>query len=156
MDSSMVHAYNDLARWVMGSNRMLILAVTAMLSAQVLKVPFHWLIRREWDPGRVVGAGGMPSSHSAMVTALATAVGYTRGWHSNLFAVTVVFALIVLYDAVGIRQAVGRQSQFLNRVQRETDIGQVVRQELPELVGHTPLEVLAGALWGVLLTILFY
>jgi acid phosphatase family membrane protein YuiD len=152
----MWHTYDAIARWVIGSNRMLILAVTAMLSAQVLKVPTHWLLHREWDPGRVVGAGGMPSSHSAMVTALATAVGYTRGWHSDLFAVTVVFALIVLYDAVGIRQAVGRQSQFLNRMQRETAIGQVVQADLPEMVGHTPLEVLAGALWGVLLTILFY
>jgi acid phosphatase family membrane protein YuiD len=145
-----------LARWVVDSNRLLILAVTAMLSAQVLKVPTHWLLRREWDPRRVVGAGGMPSSHSAMVTALATAVGYTRGFRSDLFAVTLVFALIVLYDAVGIRQAVGRQSAFLNRMQRETTIGQVMRVELPEMVGHTPLEVLAGAAWGVLLTILFY
>lgn len=98
----------------------------------------------------------MPSSHSAMVTALATSIGYQHGWHSDLFAVVVVFALIVLYDAIGIRQAVGRQSVFLNRVQRETTIGDLVRADLPELVGHTPIEVLGGAIWGVLLTILFY
>lgn len=135
---------------------MLILALTASVSAQLLKVPVHRLLKKRWDLRRAVGAGGMPSSHSAMVTSLATAVGYTHGWHSDLFAVVVVFALIVLYDAVGIRQAVGRQSQFLNRVQRETIIGEVVQTHLPEFVGHTPLEVLAGAAWGVLLTILFY
>jgi hypothetical protein len=135
---------------------MLILAITSSLSAQLLKVPVHRLLHLKWDFRRAMGAGGMPSSHSAMVTSLATAVGYVHGWHSDLFAIVMVFALIVLYDAIGIRQAVGRQSAFLNRVQRETSIGQIVQAPLPELVGHTPLEVLAGAFWGVLLTILFY
>jgi acid phosphatase family membrane protein YuiD len=145
-----------LTRAVLGSNRMLVLALTASVSAQLLKVPAYYITRRRWDVRRAVGAGGMPSAHSAMVTALATSVGYVAGWHSVLFAVTTVFALIVLYDAVGIRQAVGRQAAFLNRVQRETDIGEVVQAHLPESLGHTPLEVLAGAAWGILLTIIFY
>jgi acid phosphatase family membrane protein YuiD len=135
---------------------MLILALTASMSAQLLKVPVYRIWRRRWDWRRAIGAGGMPSAHSAMVTSLATAVGYARGFHSDLFAITMVFALIVLYDAVGIRQAVGRQSAFLNRMQRETPIGEVIQTHLPEFVGHTPLEVLAGAAWGVFLTILFY
>ncbi|MGC8487541.1 MAG: divergent PAP2 family protein [Clostridia bacterium] len=148
--------YNAAAHAVMSSNRMLVLAITASLSAQILKVPAHYMFRRKWDWGRAVGAGGMPSSHSAMVTSLATAVGYVEGWHSALFAIVTVFALIVLYDAVGIRQAVGRQGRFLNEMQREPEWGDWPRAHLPELVGHTPAEVLAGAVWGILLTIVFY
>jgi acid phosphatase family membrane protein YuiD len=148
--------YNAVAHTVISSNRMLVLAVTASLTAQLLKVPAHYLFRREWDWGRAVGAGGMPSSHSAMVTSLATAVGYVRGWHSSLFAIVTVFALIVLYDAVGIRQAVGRQGRFLNQMQEEPGWGDWPRVHLPELTGHTPVEVLTGALWGILLTIIFY
>jgi hypothetical protein len=148
--------YEAVARFVIGSNRMLALALTASITAQLLKIPAHYVTRRRWDWRRAVGAGGLASSHSAMVTSLATAVGYVEGWHSVLFAVVTVFALIVLYDAVGIRQAVGRQSAFLNRMQRETNLGDIVQVHLPESVGHTPLEVLAGAAWGVLLTVVFY
>jgi len=148
--------YDAAAHAVIASNRMLVLVITASLSAQLLKVPAHFLVRRQWDWGRAVGAGGMPSAHSAMVTALATAVGYVRGWHSALFAIVTVFALIVLYDAVGIRQTVGRQGRFLNQMQQEPAWGDWPRVHLPETTGHTPAEVLAGAVWGILLTILFY
>ena len=148
--------YLDAVHWVIGTNRILVLSLTAMLTAQILKVPTHWLLRRRWVAGRVVGAGGMPSSHSAMVTALAASVGYSRGWHSDLFAATVVLALIVLYDAVGIRQAVGRQSRFLNRMQREGATGDGEVTDFNEMLGHTPLEVMAGALWGIFLAIVFY
>ncbi len=148
--------YHSVTHALLTTNRMLLLAVTASLSAQLLKVPAHYLLRRDWDWGRAVGAGGMPSSHSAMVTSLATAVGFVSGWHSTLFAIVMVFALIVLYDAVGIRQAVGRQGRFLNRMQREPGWGEWPRAHLPELVRHTPAEALAGAVWGILLTIMFY
>ena len=138
------------------SNHILGDVLIAWLLAQFLKVPIYYFKTRKWHWALWFSVGGMPSSHSAMVTSLATAVGFVRGWHSTLFAIVMVFALIVLYDAVGIRQAVGRQGRFLNRMQREPGWGEWPRAHLPELVGHTPAEVLAGAVWGILLTIMFY
>lgn len=132
---------------------MLVMAITASVTAQILK----WMIssvrnrRLEWT--RLTESGGMPSSHSATVTSLATAVGITHGWRSDLFAIVAVFAIIVLYDAVGIRQAVGQQSRFLNHI-----LGREKLEIKPfkEALGHTPLEVLAGALLGIIITLLFY
>lgn len=135
---------------------MLVLAVGASLSAQLLKVLTHLVATGRWDWSRAWGAGGLPSSHSAMVTALATALGYQHGFDSGLFAIAAVFALIVLYDAMGIRHAVGQQGQFLNRLQHEGTLAPKQPERLPELVGHTFWEVLVGVLWGIFVVALFY
>ncbi|MCY0885272.1 MAG: divergent PAP2 family protein, partial [Firmicutes bacterium] len=87
-----------------------------------------------------------------MVAALATAVGYDYGWTSALFAVSCVFGLVVLYDAIGVRRTVGLQSRYLNRVSRTRKEFDVLDREFPEYVGHTPREVVAGALWGILIS----
>ncbi len=135
---------------------MLVLAVGASLSAQLLKVLTNLGSTGRWDWSRAWGAGGMPSSHSAMVTALATALGYEHGFDSGLFAIAAVFALIVLYDAMGIRRVVGQHGQFLNRLQKEGTLKSDRPEHLAELVGHTFWEVLLGMVWGVVVVALLY
>jgi acid phosphatase family membrane protein YuiD len=104
-----------------------------------------------WNFRRFVETGGMPSSHSAAVSALTTAVGLKEGFGSTLFGVTLYFSLIVMYDAAGLRQAAGRQAVILNRLMNEHFVeAEADRHRLMELLGHTPLEVLVGATLGVL------
>ncbi len=104
-----------------------------------------------WNLRRFVETGGMPSSHSASVAALSTAVGLQEGFNSALFAVTLYFSLIVMYDAAGLRRAAGRQAAVLNRlIDRHFQHPEGDTQRLMELLGHTPLEVLVGGLLGVL------
>jgi len=143
----------QLAHSLANSNRMLVTAITASLTSQVLKGLITSARKRSWILAHFTEAGGLPSSHSATVTSLAAAVGFTQGWRSDLFAVVAVFAIIVLYDAVGIRRAVGQQSRFLNILR-----GKEAPDERPfkEALGHTPVEVAAGALLGIIFTFLFY
>ncbi len=97
-------------------------------------------------------SGGMPSAHSALVSALATSVGLVEGTRSASFAISVTLALIVMYDATGVRQAVGRQSIVINRIVEEIRLGRPMTQlksDLRELVGHTPYQVFAGAALGI-------
>lgn len=103
-----------------------------------------------WNLRRFVETGGMPSSHSASVAALSTAVGLQEGFTSVLFGVTLYFSLIVMYDAAGLRRAAGRQAAVLNRlIDRHFQHPERDAQRLMELLGHTPLEVLVGGLLGV-------
>ena len=103
-----------------------------------------------WNFRRFVETGGMPSSHAASVAALSTMVGLNQGFRSNLFGVTLFFSLIVMYDAAGLRRAAGRQAAVLNRLIEEHFANpEAGAQRLMELLGHTPLEVLFGALLGV-------
>ncbi len=109
-----------------------------------------------WNLRRFVETGGMPSAHSAAVAALSTAVGLQEGFSSAVFGVTLYFSLIVMYDAAGLRRAAGRQAEVLNRlIDRHFRHPQDDTQRLMELLGHTPLEVLVGALLGVLSALLW-
>jgi acid phosphatase family membrane protein YuiD len=109
-----------------------------------------------WNLRRFVETGGMPSSHSASVAALSTAVGLQEGFGSALFGVTLYFSLIVMYDAAGLRRAAGRQAAVLNRlIERHFKHPQDDTQRLMELLGHTPFEVLVGGLLGVLTALLW-
>ena len=109
-----------------------------------------------WNLRRFVETGGMPSSHSASVAALSTAVGLQEGYGSALFAVTLYFSLIVMYDAAGLRRAAGKQAAVLNRlIERHFQHPQDDTQRLMELLGHTPFEVLVGGLLGVLSALLW-
>ncbi|WP_293170637.1 divergent PAP2 family protein [Oceanithermus sp.] len=133
-------------------NDVLWAAVLANVVAQSLKLIVYYLLERRWSWERLLESGGMPSSHSAMVTALATGVGLETGLDSPLFAVALVFALIVMYDATGIRRAAGQQAELLNDLVEEL---RAVLHEgfkpkpLKELLGHTYLEVAMGTLLGV-------
>ncbi len=132
-------------------------AAAAWLLAQVLKVISELILRRRLDFSRLVGAGGMPSSHAAFVSALGTSVGQVRGWDSAEFAISLVFALIIMYDAAGVRRAAGRQAHILNQIVADLQRGGKLAEEgekLKELLGHTPVEVLAGAALGTIFSFL--
>lgn len=133
-------------------NRWLWTAVLASTGAQVLKVLLILLFEGRWRPSAFAETGGMPSSHSAMVAALTTGVALTQGLGSPLFAATAVFALIVMYDATGVRHSSGMQARLLNELVDE--LRAVVREgfaprPLRVLLGHTYLEVLVGTLLGI-------
>lgn len=138
-------------------NPPLVLAVMAMATVQLFKFVVAWFVYRRPDFRRLVGTGGMPSAHAASVTALSVAVGMEAGWGSTLFGATAYFSLVFMYDATGIRRAAGRQAQILNRMLDELkDYHRLEPVRLKELLGHTPLEVLIGALYGVLIVVLLH
>ena len=101
---------------------------------------------------RVLGAGGMPSSHTACITSLATSIGMSEGFGSPMFALAAVFSFIVMYDATGVRRAAGKQAAVLNRMMEEEGH---VQERLVELLGHSPIEVLVGAAVGILIGFTF-
>lgn len=105
---------------------------------------------RHWDLQRFVGTGGMPSSHAASVAALTTSIGISEGFRTGIFGATLFFSLIVMYDAAGLRRAAGKQAAILNRlIDEHFKHPEEDTQKLIELLGHTPLEVLVGAVLGV-------
>lgn len=136
------------------SNDLLAVAAAAWLLAQVSKLLVSLLRERRLRLSYLASAGGMPSSHSALVTALATRAGIDQGVASPLFAVALVFAAIVMYDAAGVRRAVSVQARLLNRMLEEViEYQRFSEKRLRELLGHTPFEVLVGALLGFAMAI---
>ena len=139
-------------------NKVLLSAVTGWLVAQILKTIIHLLFTKKFVAERLVGSGGMPSSHSATVCALATATCYFYGAQSFEFAIAVIMAIIVMYDAMGVRRETGIQARVLNEMmQMFADMGSDMppQEKLKEFVGHTPLQVVMGALLGIIVA-LFY
>lgn len=140
-------------------NPILMPALTGWAAAQLLKVLLIFLIQRKLDMTRFVGAGGMPSAHSAFVVAMATSLGLRYGWDSAVFAVGAALAMVVMYDAAGVRRAAGKQAARINEIIETliaSDKGLEFKQEqLRELLGHTPMEVLAGALLGIAIAVAF-
>ncbi|WP_003539998.1 divergent PAP2 family protein [Desulfotomaculum nigrificans] len=147
-----VNELSDIFYWLI-LNKILFAPLSAFLTAQVLKGLLASLHSKKWQWSRFHGAGGMPSSHSAMVTALATAAGLSYGWSSSLFTITAIFSVIVMYDAMGVRRAAGNQARILNQILEEMgrQDGQQNVKALKELIGHTPVEVAVGALIGVIM-----
>ena len=133
------------------ANDVLGACVLAWLVAQFTKPLLHYAHSRQMNLRYFVTAGGLPSSHSAVVVALATRVGVDTGLSSVAFALSAVFAAVVMYDAAGVRRAVSLQARILNRMLTEMIEAQHFNEErLRELIGHTPFEVFVGALLGVL------
>jgi uncharacterized protein len=131
-------------------NRVLIACMSAWSLVQVLKLPIEYLISRRWNWSLLFRAGGMPSSHTALVTSVAHAIGLTSGFDSGLFALSVVLAMVVIYDATGIRRQAGRHAEIINTIVQDLVEGHPLRQEqLREVLGHSPLEALVGLLIGV-------
>ena len=132
------------------ANKMLMSAVIAWAAAQVLKVLINAVTHKDWDWSRLVGDGGMPSGHSATVTALATAALLQYGLSSFEFAVTAILAIVVMHDAMGVRLEAGKHAKSINEI--FSLLGKPVSPEemLEELLGHTPLQVFSGAVLGVL------
>lgn len=136
----------------------LLSSVASCLVAQLIKLIANLLQKRKFDFGILVKTGGMPSSHSAMVTSLATGVALAEGLHSTQFALALGFALIVMYDATGVRRSVGIQATILNQIIAEfnNDNPELKMQRIKELLGHTPFEVLAGCCLGAAMGFLFW
>jgi len=131
-------------------NRVLIASFLAWAVAQLSKTIYELVRERKLVISRLVSSGGMPSSHSALVTGLATATGRVTGINSATFAVTVVLASIVMYDAAGVRRAVSIQARILNQMIDEAFQGHpMAEKRLRELIGHTPVQVLVGGLLGI-------
>ncbi len=136
-------------------NYMLFLAVLGWVVAQVGKAVLHLIIHKEFSLERLLGSGGMPSSHSAMVCALFMAAARKTGVSSPEFAITLVLAAIVMYDAMGVRLETGKQAKLLNQIVEDLQSHKFnTEKRLKELVGHTPIQVLSGALLGILLALL--
>lgn|SRR5574341_1773312 len=132
------------------ANDVLWLSVIVSSLAQGLKPFIHHLRTGEFDWHQLAGTGGMPSSHSAMVSALATGVGLENGFDSGLFAIATIFAMIVTYDAAGVRRQAGTHARALNQIIAELLSGHPMEEiQFNELLGHSKIEVLAGVLFGI-------
>jgi len=139
---------------LLSDNYVLDASLLAFLVASALKVIIVLIRYRRFDLRRFIGAGGMPSSHSAVVCAMATAVYRTEGMRSTLFGVAAIVAIVVMYDAAGIRRAAGEQAKIINELLRRWNEGgeqdmQFMEKKLKELLGHTPVQVFIGALLGI-------
>ena len=135
-------------------NRILLVAIAACLIAQVLKLIIDTIQNGKVTAKVLTTTGGMPSAHSALVTALATGVGQSLGWKSAEFAIAAIFAIIVMYDAAGVRQAAGKQARILNQMVDElfSEDHKFNEEKLKELLGHTPVQVIAGSILGIAIT----
>lgn len=146
----------------------LVAALSAIIIAQVIKVPIHFIFTREFAPGLVFGTGSMPSSHSAAVSALTTAIGITEGISSIPFAIAFVFSVITMFDALGIRREAGEHAIILNQLVKDFQyfIDEATHwhkkeeyekiAELKTLLGHKPIEVFVGALTGVAIAFIIF
>lgn len=140
----------------LSQNTILLSAVAGWLVAQILKTLIHLFFTKKFVAERLVGSGGMPSSHSATVCALCTATFCHYGVGSFEFALTFIFALVVMYDAMGVRRETGIQAKVLNEILKIfEDMGSNMapQDKLKEFVGHTPLQVLMGAILGILIAV---
>jgi acid phosphatase family membrane protein YuiD len=135
--------------------------LSSILLAQVVKVPIYLITNRLWNPKLAFSTGGMPSSHSAAVSSLTTAIGIVEGISSAAFAISVVLSAITMFDAAGIRRHAGIHATFINRLvaaerSNVLDDNNNNPNTLKELLGHQPIEVIAGAIFGILISILLY
>lgn len=141
------------------SNEVLVSAVIGWTVAQVLKTIIEIALNKNFSAERLVGSGGMPSSHSATVCGLTTSAGMAYGVGSFEFAICFVLASVVMYDAIGVRQETGKQAKLLNMIMEQNIFkldNEHIQQNLKELVGHTPLQVFAGAILGIVLALVVH
>ncbi|KAJ6890279.1 hypothetical protein NC651_023936 [Populus alba x Populus x berolinensis] len=138
------------------TNYPLISAFLAFAIAQSIKFFTSWYKERRWDLKQLVGSGGMPSSHSATVAALAMAIGFQGGFGGSLFSIALILACVVMYDATGVRLQAGRQAEVLNQILYELPAEHPLSESRPlrELLGHTPPQVIAGGLLGIVTAVI--
>ena len=134
----------------------LIIQFAVWFGIQSFKVIWDLVVTHKFNFKRILGAGGMPSSHSAVVTSLATMIGKSQGINSQIFALSVIFACIVMYDAAGVRRAAGKQAKLLNKLVETPGLTNIeVQERLVEVLGHTPTQVLVGAIVGIVVGLIF-
>lgn len=135
----------------------LMIAALSLVIAQTVKIVYYYLKDGEIDLWHFLEAGGMPSAHSAIVCSLTLSIGLVHGFSTGLFAATLIFGCVVMYDAAGVRRAAGKQALILNRVVEDIyKTGTVSNEKLKELMGHSPLEVLVGAILGIIVSIVMF
>lgn len=137
-------------------NKFVYIPVLLWFFIQMFKVVSELIINKKLNIKRIVGAGGMPSSHSAIVCSLAVLIGKEYGFSSGIFAIALVFAFIVMYDAAGVRRAAGKQATILNKILETPGLttGEV-QEKLIEALGHTPVQVFVGAILGIIVGCVF-
>ena len=136
-------------------NKYIYVPLLIWLGIQIFKVIWDLIKTKKFNFKRLMGAGGMPSSHSAVVCSLAVLVGKYEGYDTAIFGIAVILATVVMYDAAGVRRAAGKQAKLLNKIVQTPGlkIGQV-QEKLVEVLGHTPLEVIVGAILGIVIGML--
>lgn len=138
-------------------NYVLACSLTAWGLAQFVKVPLEYVRTRQWDWGVLLTTGGMPSSHSALVAGVAHGIGLSQGFDSPLFAISVALAMVVIYDATGIRRQAGKHAEVINAIIDDLAHGHPLKEEqLREVLGHTPLQAVGGTLLGIFMAQLFW
>ena len=137
------------------TNKYIYVPVMLWFFIQTFKVICDLIKTKKFNFKRIMGAGGMPSSHSAIVVSLATLIGKYEGVDTAIFAMSVVFAFIVMYDAAGVRRAAGKQAKLLNKIVETPGLSSIqVQEKLVEVLGHSPIQVIVGALLGVMVGII--
>jgi uncharacterized protein len=137
------------------NNKVIIAGLFGWAGAQILKVVTYSIKIKKIDFTRIIGSGGMPSSHSGFVMAVAVKTGMENGFRSPIFAIAIAFATVVMYDAAGVRRAAGNQAKVINLIIQDLSHKKGIQQDrLKELIGHTPFEVIAGAILGVIIGII--
>ncbi len=137
------------------TNKYLIVPICCWAAIQLFKFLTALVIEKKIDFKRLMGAGGMPSSHSAVVTSIATMIGKDVGLGSPLFALACIVASVVMYDAAGVRRAAGKQAELLNKIVETPGLTNAqVGERLAEVLGHTPLQVFVGAILGIIVGII--
>ena len=137
------------------TNKYIYIPFIVWFCIQLFKVITDLITTKKFNFKRIMGAGGMPSSHSAVVTTLASLIGKYEGFDTPIFAMSLVFAMIVMYDAAGVRRAAGKQARLLNKIIETPGLSGVeVQEKLVEVLGHTPLQVIVGAIIGIVVGLL--
>lgn len=137
-------------------NRFLIVPVITWFCIQVFKVVWDLVTTKKFNFKRILGAGGMPSSHTAIVVSLSVLIGREYGFDSAIFALSMIFSFIVMYDAAGVRRAAGKQARLLNKIVETPGLSDIeVQERLVEVLGHTPFQVIVGAIIGIIVGSIF-
>lgn len=132
------------------TNKCIYIPFLLWLGIQTFKVIYDLIVTKKFNFKRIMGAGGMPSSHSAVVMSLSVLIGKFYGFSSPIFALSLIFAFVVMYDAAGVRRAAGKQATLLNKIVETPNLsGLEVSEKLVEVLGHTPTQVFVGALIGI-------
>lgn len=146
-----MQVFNDIVH-----NKCIYIPFLLWLAIQTFKVVSELIINKKLNVRRIVGAGGMPSSHSAIVCSIAVLMGREYGFDTGIFALATIFAFIVMYDAAGVRRAAGKQARILNKILETPGLTTVeVQGKLIEALGHTPIQVFVGALLGIIVGAIF-
>ena len=141
----------------LGKNKIFIITILTWAIAQFIKVIIGIIKEKKFNFKWFVGTGGMPSSHCAGVTALATSVGMRFGYDTSIFAVSLILAIITIFDARGVRRSTGRQAEILNKMFEDFYFKKPIKEDrLIELIGHTPVQVFAGAALGIICAYILY